>query len=599
MSTKTNFKRIALVAVAALGLGVLSSVPSQAAVVGTPVVTVTNGTATLTNSDSTGAATILVRYFAENITDTVGISVTLGNKPAGAAGSSDSILATALDTSTSTGVTTLNGKRDSVTAFATPFGTDSATVDGGSAAVRSAGVIVPTAGSFAAGKFGYFLDTALVRAVGTYTANYVVRIYEANAVSTTKIYSGTFDIVVSDGSLAAAATVTAAGTSTAVMTASGTGTGDDSGLSAVITPTGTAIGLITVTQKTSAGLPARESVTVTTNIGNIGTSTSAQSGKSVTFVGGTNGINLIYIFADGTSGTATITVKTTSVTFSNKSVVFTGTTVASIAAKQLGATLGGSSAAVIAAVAKDATGNQITAAGSVYAYSSDLAVINTGATTGTECTYVSTVSAHVCTLSGATDGTATITLRNKSTVALSTIASNTVAMKVNTKAPATLKMAFDKATYAPGEAAYLRLWAVDAAGNPVGGGTKSAMLATGGITSSAAFGNGSASTDSMTAVNLPLNFTTKSGNGFESVEPIYMVKVFMPSSGGTITTTATGGTLFPLAGQVAVTATATVTDSGAAALAAVNALATTVASLRTLITTLTNLVLKIQKKVKA
>jgi hypothetical protein len=50
---------------------------------------------------------------------------------------------------------------------------------------------------------------------------------------------------------------------------------------------------------------------------------------------------------------------------------------------------------------------------------------------------------------------------------------------------------------------------------------------------------------------------------------------------------------------VKVSASATVTDSGAAALAAVNALATTVASLRTLITTLTNLVLKIQKKVKA
>jgi hypothetical protein len=48
-----------------------------------------------------------------------------------------------------------------------------------------------------------------------------------------------------------------------------------------------------------------------------------------------------------------------------------------------------------------------------------------------------------------------------------------------------------------------------------------------------------------------------------------------------------------------VTASATVTDSGSAALAAVTALATTVASLKTLITTLTNLVLKIQKKVKA
>ena len=52
-------------------------------------------------------------------------------------------------------------------------------------------------------------------------------------------------------------------------------------------------------------------------------------------------------------------------------------------------------------------------------------------------------------------------------------------------------------------------------------------------------------------------------------------------------------------GQVAVEASATITDNAAAALAAVTALATTVASLKTLITTLTNLVLKIQKKVKA
>jgi hypothetical protein len=73
----------------------------------------------------------------------------------------------------------------------------------------------------------------------------------------------------------------------------------------------------------------------------------------------------------------------------------------------------------------------------------------------------------------------------------------------------------------------------------------------------------------------------------------------MPSSGGTFKATATGGASLPIAGQVAVSATATVTDSGSAALAAVTALATTVASLKTLITTLTNLVLKIQKKVKA
>ena len=73
----------------------------------------------------------------------------------------------------------------------------------------------------------------------------------------------------------------------------------------------------------------------------------------------------------------------------------------------------------------------------------------------------------------------------------------------------------------------------------------------------------------------------------------------MPAAGGTVTLSATGGTALPIAARVALTGTATVTDSGAAALAAVTALATTVASLKTLITTLTNLVLKIQKKVKA
>jgi hypothetical protein len=81
--------------------------------------------------------------------------------------------------------------------------------------------------------------------------------------------------------------------------------------------------------------------------------------------------------------------------------------------------------------------------------------------------------------------------------------------------------------------------------------------------------------------------------------PHYQVVVTMPNTGGNITITAKGGSGLPAAGQVEVSATATITDNAAAALAAVTALATTVASLRTLITTLTNLVLKIQKKVKA
>jgi hypothetical protein len=84
-----------------------------------------------------------------------------------------------------------------------------------------------------------------------------------------------------------------------------------------------------------------------------------------------------------------------------------------------------------------------------------------------------------------------------------------------------------------------------------------------------------------------------------TTDPAAQYSYFMPVNGGTVTLTAKGGSSVALAGQVAITATATVTDNAAAALAAVTALATTVASLKTLITTLTNLVLKIQKKVKA
>jgi hypothetical protein len=183
-------------------------------------------------------------------------------------------------------------------------------------------------------------------------------------------------------------------------------------------------------------------------------------------------------------------------------------------------------------------------------------------------------------------------------LALSTVASaTTTEITVNLNPAAKVALSFDKATYAPGEVAYLSVVATDAAGKAVGPNTGYAnLLATGGVTSNVAFGNGSASTDSMTATTLVLSTAT---TGRVSDVGIYTLKVYMPSSGGTITATATGGTALPAAAQVKVTASATVTDNGAAALAAVTALATTVASLKTLITTLTNLVLKIQKKVKA
>ena len=73
----------------------------------------------------------------------------------------------------------------------------------------------------------------------------------------------------------------------------------------------------------------------------------------------------------------------------------------------------------------------------------------------------------------------------------------------------------------------------------------------------------------------------------------------MPLASGPITITATGGADLAAAGQVKVSATATVSDKGTEALVAIAALAATVASLNALIKRLMDLVLKIQKKVRA
>jgi hypothetical protein len=596
MSTKTNFKRIALVAVASLGLGLLSSAPTNAVIVGTPTVTATAGTATVALSDSTTGATIAVSHYGGAATDTATVTLTLGIKPTGA---DDPILQTTLkDTATSTGLTTvLKGvagaamnRTESVVATTIP-------------------VITPVAGTFAGAKIGVHMSSQTTRLAGTYTLNYLVQFYETSTgLVSAKSVAGTVNIVVTDGAVAAAGAVSAAGLTTAVMkggatwAASGDSTAVDSTVSAVNTPSSaTPVAVIRVTQLTSASEVSRESITVTTNIGNVGNDSGTIIGKSVTFVGDADGIQDIGVFGDGTAGLATITIKTTSVTFSNKQVTFYSTTVDKYEVTVLGSIIGSSAASALLVKTYDAAGNLIVDDTSAYAYSDNLDVIATGGTaaapTGTACTYVAASGGQVCSLTGAANGTANITIKNKSTGALSTKSATAVKLTVNTLLAAKVSLAFDKATYAPGEAAYIRVVATDAAGTNVGANTGYAnLLSSAGITSSVAFGNGSETTTASTVV---LRYTTASSNGYASNVAIGLYKVFMPASGGTVTITAKGGSVLPTAGQVTTTASATVTDSGAAALAAVTALATTVASLKTLITTLTNLVLKIQKKVKA
>jgi hypothetical protein len=191
-------------------------------------------------------------------------------------------------------------------------------------------------------------------------------------------------------------------------------------------------------------------------------------------------------------------------------------------------------------------------------------------------------------------GTGKFKVIDASTVALATATSNEVTVTSKVATAATVKISFNKANYLPGEIGLILITPLDAAGAALPAGSISNALASGGITSDVNLlynGTSVSGLDDTTATIAATSGTTRVA-GSEAL-------VFTAPSGGKITLTAKGGSGLPLAGQVALTASATVTDNGAAALAAVTALSTTVASLRTLITTLTNLVLKIQKKVKA
>jgi hypothetical protein len=335
------------------------------------------------------------------------------------------------------------------------------------------------------------------------------------------------------------------------------------------------------------------------------------SGSSLVIAG--TGTSNISVLPNGVAGNATITISTTSRTFPAKTMTFyavaPSTLVASVSAPLAGV---GTNLDVVRVDAKDSAG--VSWNGQLYIYASAAAdalvagaVRATVASSAIACAVpTATQPLHVCPVSGTAAGTAKFKVTNYATAALATAAasgaevtSNEVTVTVGTAAVATVKIEFDKATYAPGERARIYVTPLDSSGKAMQATNYPNLLATGGISSASAltFAGSTTTADSLTAVSITTSATSSSTSGAKAGSAMYTV--YMPVSGGTVTLSATGGTTLPIAARVATTASATVTDSGAAALAAVTALATQVASLRTLITTLTNLVLKIQKKVKA
>jgi hypothetical protein len=586
MSTKTNFKRIALVAVAALGMGVLSSVPSQAVFSGTAgsqlTLTATAGGGGLTGSasDSTTASTVTVAGLALTaITDSYTVTAVNKTRPT-AAVATPALLFTFIDTATSTSAATVNGSHAGRAGVVT-MNTTSETA-------TTAFVTAGAAAGYVNSKFFAFMDSATARVAGTYVYTVVVSPFSGTAA--TAGTPQTIDVTYTVAALASSATAASPANSTLTISAAGSAT--DENLAVVATASNTAVGVLRVTLRNASNTTsAAESVTITTTLGQVGTSTNRGRSVVLAYTAGGTDYN---IYADGTAGVGVISVSTPSVTYATKSITFY-----SVAAKTLTSTVAhpqllvGANSGAVRTTAVDAGG--VVWGGQAYIVASSAAdAAVAGSTTPVACSWNATFSRHDCPITGVTAGTAKLKVIDAATVALATATSNEVTVTVNVNAVASVKLSFDKASYAPNERMRIYVTPVDSKGGSLPANTFSNLFAAGGISANAGF-SGASETTTATAIVTTAADSASTGAKAGS----FMYTVYAPAAGGTVTITATGGTSLPLAAQVATTATATVTDSGAAALAAVTALATTVASLKTLITTLTNLVLKIQKKVKA
>ncbi len=619
MSTKTNFKRIALVAVAALGLGVLSSVPSQAAISGLTV-TATDGTSSFAVSDSTTAANLNITGLME-IGDSITVQVVTKSVPVGTV---PAVVMMNLDSGTPT-------MAASTVSIETVVASGSGTIAAGGTLVVSGNVsagtpmdtvtssnliriVRATSTGITNQNIGFQLDTNTARVAGTYTYTVLVKAFDKGSTKQTITNSQPDTTIIKDISIVVAAAASASTTPTATYSyvdlSSNTGAGNSAGRSdttddviSIVATAGTAAGSIFVGNRNAANASgvAKESITATVVgaglvcTGTLASATAGTCGKSVKVAA--TGDYQFLLQADGSAGLSTITVTST---VSGVTAVKT-LNYFSKAAKTLTASVFtpilaiGTNDSAVAVSAVDSAG--VAWAGSAYIYASaaaDATAVGGSATTPVACTYRAANATHYCPITATAAGTGKFKVIDAATVALATATSNEVSVTSKTAVPATVKISFNKATYAPGEVGSIVITPLDADGKTLPATAITSGLASGGITSNLDLTyNGGAVTLTGTTI------TTSAYSGSTTSAGSQLIFFSAPTTGGKISLTAKGGTGLPVAGQVAISASAEITDNAAAALAAVSALATTVASLKTLITTLTNLVLKIQKKVKA
>ncbi|NBU23821.1 MAG: hypothetical protein EBS38_07975, partial [Actinobacteria bacterium] len=437
MSTKTTLKRIALVAVSALGFGLMSVAPSNAAVQ-SDALTLASTTSSTTVGSAVTNAVSLTFIDTDSGAETATATVALVSSPV-----------------TSSAMPTL-----SIT---------SAQATANTAGTTSVSNLVMSLASTGAGRF---TGSATISLTPTVAGTYVIRVTPAGGLTTT---AQTWTVTVDS-----ALTVTAAN-STSFIVAGETSTATaDATISVPMTFSADQRATIVVTPRTAGDLAPVSAVALTATISGPGTlgiggaasntavTAISSTGRAIT---GTAGDYWVGVFSDGTAGVATITISagttvlaTETVTFFGAATRITPTVVnAVIPASNSGAAVG-----AITAIVTDAAGVPVSGV-RVYDVSSATTIIsdNYG-----DCGLSDATGKVTCNLTGVAAGTASITLTTNSAATVTTgISAAPVSIRVGSASPATVALSFDKATYVPGERATVTVTLRDSLGLPVVNGT--------------------------------------------------------------------------------------------------------------------------------
>jgi len=383
----TTIKRIALVAVAALGFGVLSVAPSQATVQDLAITVTNNGTPTLTVQDTTTAAAFTVSGLLDAGTaDSITVSVIQKSIPATA--TAPTVLLGFVET------TTRESKIDNANPFATQLVKFESVTASGFMALTAAGA------AYVGAKFTLQFESLTATTAGVYTYSVIARPITAGVVGTAVVK----DVTLTVAAAAVAATpVPAAANATAILQAGNPGgvtSITDSVTAGSFLANGTPIGKIKVTNLTTGNLTANDTITaVMTGVGYLVDSATGVTGRSFTLTNVASAT--LNVLADGSSGTGTITITTVAGASFVKTVTYFDTkpvkAVATVAKAYIKA---GTTASddVFAITVTDTLGNAIKESGvTVTAAPTDTATTVGGAAT---CAWNVKGNAYHCSVAG-------------------------------------------------------------------------------------------------------------------------------------------------------------------------------------------------------